>query len=65
VNNDEIKLDDLIERSSLGTAGARLRRQRASKVRVESVVAAADEHPQEELDDALVRAVRRRPAGGR
>jgi hypothetical protein len=37
VNNDEIKLDDLIERSSLGTAGARLRRQRASKVRVESV----------------------------
>jgi hypothetical protein len=32
VNNDEIKLDGLIERSSLGTAGARLRRQRASKV---------------------------------
>ena len=52
-NTDPADTDpaDLIERSSLGTEGARLLRQRAPKERVESVVAAAHERQYDDLGD--------------
>jgi RNA polymerase sigma-70 factor (ECF subfamily) len=57
VNNDNTDPADLIERSSLGAEGARLLRQRAPKERVESVVAAAHERPNDVLGTLVEAAV--------
>jgi RNA polymerase sigma-70 factor (ECF subfamily) len=57
VNNDNTDPADLIERSSLGTEGARLLRQRAPKESVESVVAAAHERPNDDIGTLVEAAV--------
>jgi RNA polymerase sigma-70 factor (ECF subfamily) len=57
VNNDNTDPADLIERSSLGTEGARLLRQRAPKESVESVVAAAHERPNDDIATLVEAAV--------
>lgn len=61
MNNDDVDLTHLIERSSLGTEGARLLRQRASTKSVESVVAAANEHCQDDLDVLVSAAIDGQP----